>query len=95
MIYKKYEMFLEAFKSSDKEKAIEKIISYLERNIGVQFYPYHEIFEIKKDDVILNGQLFLSLFENTAIRLNWLENDLRSEIHSIDLWNEFTFESNP
>jgi hypothetical protein len=95
MIYKKYEMFLEAFKSSDKEKAIGKIIYYLERNIGVQFYPYHEIFEIKKYDVILNGQLFLSLFENTAIRLNWLENDLRSEIHSIDLWNEFTFESNP
>ena len=95
MIYKKYELFLEAFKSKDKEKSIDLIQSYLEKKIGFDLYPYHEIFQIEKQDLVLNGQLFLSLFESVAIRFNWLENDLRSEIHSIDIWEEFSFDKNP
>ena len=95
MIYKKYKIFLEAYKAQDKEKVIELIISYLERNLNIQLYKYHETFEIKKEGLVLNGQLFLSLFEPIGLRINWLKNDIRSEIHSIDIWQNFSFDSNP
>ena len=95
MIIKKYQKFFEAFLSKDKEKAINSIISYLKNNTNIDFYPYHELFNIQKDQVFLSGQLFLSTTYPEAIRINWIENDLRSEIHSIDIWTNFKFETNP
>jgi hypothetical protein len=95
MLIKKYQKFFEAFLSKDKEKAINSIISYLKNNTNIDFYPYHELFHIQKDQVFLTGQLFLSTTYPEAIRINWIENDLRSEIHSIDIWTNFKFETKP
>lgn len=95
MIIKKYQKFFESFLSKDKEKAIDTIISYLRNKTNVDFYSYHELFHIQKDQIFLTGQLFLSLKTKKCIRINWIENDLRSEIHSIDLWKNFEFDTNP
>lgn len=92
----KYSEFLnEAFLSKDKEKAIELIISYLEKKTNVKFYSYDEIWNIQKKDLFLKGQLFLSLVSSKALRFNWIDSDLRNEIHSIDIWLEFEFDTNP
>jgi hypothetical protein len=85
----------EAFLPKDKEAAIKQIISYLESNTKIIFYPYGEIFDIKKGDVALEGELFLSLTSEKAIRFNWVNGDTRSEIHSIDIWKDFEFDINP
>jgi len=93
-IIRKYQAFYEAFLNKDKEKAIDLIISYIEKT-GMDLYPYDELFYIQKEDIFLTGQLFLSLKSSKAVRLNWIKDDIRSEIHSIDVWDSFSFESNP
>ncbi len=90
-----YEKFLESFLSKDKEKSIEIIISYLIKKIGIDLNPYKEIFHIQKENIFLLGQLFLSTQSRKAIRLNWIKDDLRNNVHSIDIWNDFGFEKNP
>ena len=85
----------EAFLPKDKEKAIDLILQYLERKSGIKFYSYDEIWNVKKGSNFFRGQLFLSLFSSKALRFNWIEDDIREEIHSIDLWENFSFETNP
>jgi 3'-phosphoadenosine 5'-phosphosulfate sulfotransferase (PAPS reductase)/FAD synthetase len=51
MIIKKYQLFLEAFLSKDKENAVEQIISYITRNTNVDLYPYNELFYIQKENL--------------------------------------------
>jgi len=91
-----YSQFItEAFLNKTQEKAIDTIIQYLKKKTGVDFYSYEEIWNIQKSDEFLKGQLFLTLSSNKAIRFNWVERDISSEIHSIDLWTDFEFDSNP
>lgn len=85
----------EAFLHTDKKKAIDIIISYITKNSKIDLYEYDEIWHIQKEDVFLNGQLFISLRFSKAIRFNWIEGDLNSQIHSIDMWNDFSFDSKP
>ena len=94
-VIKKYQAFYEAFLNKDKEKAIDLIISNLTNKTGVDLYPYDELFFIQKEDLFLTGQLFLSLKSDKAIRINWIKDDIRSEIHSMDVWDSFSFETNP
>jgi len=92
----KYDSFLnEAFLEKDKEKAISLILSYIGKNTEIDFYPYDEIWNIQKDDVFLKGYLFLSLKTKKALRFNWIQHSLSSELHSIDLWLSFEFDTNP
>jgi len=92
----KYTTFLnEAFLQKDKEKAINLIIDFLKKKTEMDFYSYDEIWHIQKDSLFLSGQLWLSLKSDKAIRINWVEGDIRSEIHSIDIWNQFKFDTNP
>ena len=85
----------EAFLQKDKQDAIQKIIDYTKSKTGIEFYPYNEIWYIQKKAVFLKGQLFLSLRSSQALRINWLEGVIASEIHSIDYWESFKFEENP
>lgn len=94
-ILKKYELFVEAFLSKDKEDAIQKITDFIEKKTGTDLHPYNEIFFIQKEMDFLRGQLFISLKTSKAIRINWKEDDIRNVIHSIDLWLNFEFEKNP
>jgi hypothetical protein len=92
----KFNQFLnEAFLPQDKKRAIDVVISYLNKNSNMDFYEYEEIWHIQKKNLFLNGQLFISLKSSRAIRFNWIKDDIRSQIHSIDLWNDFEFDSNP
>jgi hypothetical protein len=92
----KYHNFInEAFLSKDKEKAIDLILQYIKRKSEVDLYPYDELWNIQKGNLFLTGQLFLSLTSEKALRFNWINNDLRNEIHSIDIWNRFEFDTNP
>lgn len=93
MIFKKYNLFLEAFQAKDKESVIDNIVSYIETKTNIQLFAYYETFHVKKQDLLLEGQLFLSL-ERLAIRINWIKSD-RLEIHSIDLWEDFKFDTTP
>ena len=85
----------EAFLKEDKKRAIESIISYISKNSKIDLYEYDEIWHIQKGDIFLSGQLFISLRYSKAIRFNWVDSDLKSQIHSIDIWNDFTFDTNP
>jgi DNA polymerase III delta prime subunit len=85
----------EAFLQKDKEKAIDLILQYIKKKTQVDLYPYDELWNIQKGDLFLTGQLFLSLTSEKALRFNWINNDLRSEIHSIDIWDRFDFDTNP
>ncbi len=85
----------EAFSSMDKDNAIKLAISYLKNNTGIEFYPYGELFNIEKGTTTFDGELYLSIKSEKAIRFNWINGDSRSEIHSIDLWDNFYFDSNP
>lgn len=85
----------EAFLQKDKESAIQKILDYTKSKIGIVFYPYDEIWYIQKKGVFLKGQLFLALQTSQALRINWLEGVISSEIHSIDYWESFKFDNNP
>lgn len=85
----------EAFLSRDKEQAIAKVTEYIKSRTGVEFYPYDEIWNIQKKSVFLRGQLFVSLRNTKAVRLNWMEGVLSSEIHSIDMWEDFGFDKKP
>jgi len=87
--------FNEAFLPSDKEKAIDTIINYIEKKASIDLNPYDELWHIQKKNLFLVGQLWISLKSSKALRFNWIENDLRSEIHSIDMWVDFEFDSNP
>jgi hypothetical protein len=92
----KYNDFInEAFLQKDTEKAIQLVLQYLERKVNVQFYSYDEIWNIQKKDLFLRGQLFLSLTSSKALRFNWINSDLRNEIHSIDIWLNFEFDCQP
>lgn len=92
----KYTQFInEAFLQKDTEKAIDLILGYLLRKTGVNFYPYDEIWSVQKGPDFLKGQLFLGLDTDKALRFNWKKDDIRSEIHSIDIWLNFKFETNP
>jgi hypothetical protein len=51
--------------------------------------------EHSKRKYFLKGSLYICLQSNKALRFNWIENDLRSQIHSIDIWTQFEFDSNP
>ncbi len=95
MKIKKYQAFYEAFLNRDKEKAIDLIISNLTSKTGIDLYPYDELFHIQKGDLFLTGQLFLSLKSSRAVRINWIKDDIRSEIESIDTWNSFSFDTKP
>jgi hypothetical protein len=90
----KYQKFFEAFLSKDKLLALNIIISNIKKRTGVDLYPYDEEFHVHRDDLFLVGQLFLSI-NNKSIRINWVDDEIRSEIHSVDLWNNFSFDSNP
>ncbi len=85
----------EAFLPKDKERAISLIISHLNSKAGLDLHPYDEIWHIQKKSVFLRGQLFVCLRKPCAVRLNWLEGVLSSEIHSIDLWDDFSFDRKP
>ena len=85
----------EAFLHADKKKAIDIIISYIKKNSKIDLYEYDETWHIQKEDVFLKGQLFVSLKFSKAIRFNWIEGDLNSQIHSIDMWNDFSFDTKP
>jgi len=92
---KKYKKFLEAFIPKDKESAIEKIVLHIKNKTGVDLNPYDEVYHIQKGEVFLSGQLFLSVKSNKSIRINWIKDGLRNEIHSIDVWMDFEFDKNP
>ncbi len=92
---KKYKKFLEAFIPKDKESAIEKIVSHIKNKTGIDLNPYDEVYHIQKENTFLFGQLFLSVKSNKSIRINWIKDDLRNEIHSIDVWTNFEFDKNP
>ncbi len=93
---KNFSIFVaEAFLQKDKESAIQKIIEFTKNKTGINFYPYDEIWYIQKKDVFLKGQLFLALRSSEALRINWLEGVISSEIHSIDFWQDFKFEEKP
>jgi hypothetical protein len=94
-IIKRYDLFLEAFLPKDKEEAIGKIIQYLERKTNVDLHPYSELYYIQKGGEFLTGQLFISLKTSKAVRINWKKDDVRTQIDSLDLWENFEFESNP
>lgn len=85
----------EAFLPEDKKKVIDIIISYVNKNSNIDFYNYDEIWHIQKDSLFLSGQLFISLKSSKGIRLNWKANDFNTQIHSVDLWQDFKFDSNP
>ena len=85
----------EGFLQKDKQKAIDTILSYLHKESKLDFYEYDETWHIQKGELFLSGQLFISLKSSKAVRFNWKEDDIRSVIHSIDLWNDFKFDSNP
>jgi hypothetical protein len=91
----KYGKFFEAFLGKDKEEAIKKIISYITSKSKIDLSAYNEIYHIQKDNLFLEGQLFLSIISNKGLRINWIQSDLRNEIHSIDLWDNFEFDKNP
>jgi hypothetical protein len=91
----KYEKFFEAFLGKDKEKAIEKIILYINNGSKIDLHPYDEIYHIQKENTFLEGKLFLSAMFNRGIRINWIRDDLRNEIHSIDIWINFEFDKDP
>lgn len=91
----KYEKFFEAFLGKDKESAISKIISYITNNSKIDLHPYDEIYHIQKENIFLEGQLFISVISNKGLRINWVNDNLRNEIHSIDVWDNFEFDKNP
>lgn len=85
----------EGFLQPDKQKAIDTIISYLHKNSNLDLYQYDETWHIQKGEIFLNGQLFISLKSSKALRFNWIDGDFRSIIHSIDMWEDFQFETKP
>lgn len=94
-IIKRYDLFLEAFLPKDKEEVVSKIIQYLEKNTNVDLNPYGELYHVQKGSEFLTGQLFISTKTSKAIRINWKKDYVRSQIDSLDLWDNFEFESNP
>ena len=81
--------------TSDRQKAIDTILSYIEGNINQELYEYFEIFHIQKVHDFFSGKLYLSLLSNKALRFNWVENDIDNSIKSIDIWTNFTFDEKP
>jgi hypothetical protein len=85
----------EAFLKPDKRKAVNLIISYINKNSNIDLYEYDETWHIQKEELFLDGQLFIGLKSSKGVRINWLTSDFSSQIHSVDVWNDFKFESNP
>lgn len=81
--------------TSDRQKDIDTIISYIEGNTNQELYEYFEIFNVKKGSNYMFGKLYISLFSNKALRFNWIQNDLVNRIKSIDIWLNFKFEDKP
>ena len=94
-LYKFTNFLNEAFLHGDKKKAIDAVLSYLKNKSNMDFYEYDETWHIQKGDVFLDGQLFISLKSSKAIRFNWKNGDISSVIHSIDVWDDFSFDKNP
>ncbi len=93
--FESFKKVYEAFSSKDKEAAIGQVLSYIKNNTDIDFYPYGELFNVEKGTSSFTGELYLSIMSEKAIRFNWMDMDARSEIHSVDLWTNFSFESNP
>jgi hypothetical protein len=93
--FESFKQTYEAFSSRDKEAAIVQVLSYIKNNTEIDFYPYGEHFNIEKGPRSFQGELYLSIMSEKAIRFNWAIDSTRSEIHSIDLWSNFSFDSNP
>jgi hypothetical protein len=92
----KFKSFLnEGFLQTDKQKAIDTILSYIGKNSKLDLYEYDETWHIQKNDLFLSGQLFISLKSSKALRFNWKDGDLSSVIHSIDMWEDFKFDTKP
>jgi hypothetical protein len=91
----KYTLFKESYIRKDKEKYIQLILDYVSRKSNIKFYIYDEVWNIQKGPIFLSGILYLSLKSERGIRFNWIENDLGSELHSMDIWTDFKFETNP
>lgn len=94
-LYRYYEFINEAFLEKDVERAISLILKYLKRKINLDYYPYDEVWHIQKGSKFLRGQLYLSFESPKAFRFNWEKNPLSLELHSIDLWEKFSFERDP
>jgi len=86
---------VESFLPGNKKKYIDIILDYIKRKSSIDLYEYDETWYIQKRNLFLQGQLFISLKTEKAIRFNWLNSDMRSEIHSIDIWEKFEFDENP
>lgn len=93
--FESFKKTYEAFSSKDKEAAIVHVLSYIKSNTDIDFYPYGELFNVEKGTSSYSGELYLSIMSEKAIRFNWMNTDARSDIHSIDLWINFNFDSNP
>lgn len=91
----KYILFQESYLKKDKEKYVQLILDYITRKSNIKLYVYDEIWNIQKGTTFLSGVLYLSLKSDKGVRFNWIENDLGSELHSMDIWTEFKFETNP
>ena len=75
--------------SEEQINIMNKIISYLEENTNFDFYKYSEEFIIKKrNSPTLTGNLYL-MNDDKALRFNF-EGE---ELHSIDLWKLFSFDT--
>ena len=48
-VIRKYQAFYEAFLNKDKEKSIDLIVNQIEKNTGIDLYPYDELFYIQKE----------------------------------------------
>ena len=92
---KLFNTFNESFLNQDKKKAIDSIVSYLRKKANIDLYEYEELWHIQKGNLFLTGQLFISLKSGVGVRFNWKEGDIQSEIHSIDVWKDFKFDTNP
>jgi hypothetical protein len=95
MLIKKYHLFIETHIEGKKENEIDDIISHINENTQDLFSPYFEKFHIQRDELFLTGNLFLSINTNKAIRINWLKDDILNNINSIDIWENFKFNSKP
>lgn len=92
---KKYFDFVnESSLSYDRDNMAKTAVEYISRKTNLEFYKYHEVFHVDKGGELLEGILYLSS-DTKALRFNWKEGDIKFGIHSIDLWNNFSFDTNP
>ena len=87
--------FNEAFSKDNNDGAISTIISHISNNSNIDFYEYGEIWYVQKKSLFIIGKLFISLSTKKAIRFNWTDVGIKTRIHSIDIWDNFKFNTNP